>query len=172
MELEGGDEGSQLCRSCGLCCDGSIFTHAPLVAGDDREVLERAGAVLTAVKDGLRLGLPCGALRGCECSVYEHRPDVCRGFRCALLRGVLKGKVTLVDAQHTTRRTAAMRDSLLHLLDDGQGSGIRKLTERFVEVIEVAPDPVAMRMESAETLLSIAEFRTVINRYFVNPSGS
>jgi uncharacterized protein len=79
------DELEALCRSCGLCCDGSLFGRVSLepdeVSGARKKhlrVLERGGA----------FDQPCSALSTLgerrACSVYSDRPRACRAFACRL----------------------------------------------------------------------------------------
>lgn len=79
---------STLCRACGLCCDGTLFTAVPLTA-DDR-VPAPAGAT--------RLPQPCAHLVSRCCQVYERRPLACRRFDCNLLHALRDGEVTAEGA--------------------------------------------------------------------------
>ena len=71
---------SQLCRSCGLCCDGSLFARAKL-APDELEPAKRNG--LRVIQDK-GFEQPCSQLESNGCKIYESRPGVCRSFRCKL----------------------------------------------------------------------------------------
>jgi hypothetical protein len=58
-----------LCRSCGLCCDGSLFGRVTLQADEVHlPVLEQ----------------PCAAHSSSACSIYAERPRACRAFTCRL----------------------------------------------------------------------------------------
>src|SRR5258708_39500517 len=78
-----------LCRSCGLCCDGSLFGRVALGPG---EVAAARRHGLRIVEGGKGFEQPCGALStraartGSEhvCSCYEERPRACRTFACRL----------------------------------------------------------------------------------------
>jgi Fe-S-cluster containining protein len=70
-----------LCRSCGLCCDGSLFGRADLT----EEEVSRARRHLDVLPSGKGFSLPCAALSpDRSCSIYEDRPQSCRGFTCRL----------------------------------------------------------------------------------------
>src|SRR5919107_3516854 len=75
--------GSDLCRDCGLCCDGSLFHNVEL--GDD-EVEAAAANRLQPLADehGARFLLPCPRFCG-TCAIYPSRPRRCREYRCLLL---------------------------------------------------------------------------------------
>lgn len=98
------DAASTLCTSCGLCCDGSLFSIAPLVPED--------GAVVPPLRshedgDERYLSLPCPALDSARCcTVYGNRPRICGAFRCALLDRLDGGTISLQEA---TRKVAVAR---------------------------------------------------------------
>ncbi len=75
---------STVCRACGLCCDGTLFTAVPLTAED------RTGVFVGAT----RLTQPCRHLEGRCCQVYGQRPLACRRFDCNLLHALRDGEVT------------------------------------------------------------------------------
>jgi hypothetical protein len=101
-----------LCLSCGLCCDGTLFTHVALTD-----------------EEGKRLGLkvlrqPCPSLgAGCRCAVYAQRPKGCARFVCMLGRAHEDGEVSLDDAVALVREAQALRDAL-DVLVPGPGASI------------------------------------------------
>jgi hypothetical protein len=74
-----------LCRSCGLCCDGSLFGRADL-APEEVDAARRHR--LRVVRNAKSFEQPCTALvntgAGRTCSIYESRPHACRRFTCRL----------------------------------------------------------------------------------------
>ena len=83
----------ELCLSCGLCCDGTLFGVVPL-ARDEVQLAERAS--LPIHRDEAKVGLkqPCGALvEGC-CTIYAHRPKRCLSYRCQVLKRFASGEST------------------------------------------------------------------------------
>jgi Fe-S-cluster containining protein len=87
-ERSDGDLGT-LCRSCGLCCDGSLFDRVGL--GPD-EVEPARRNRLRVLESGKGFEQPCRALgrtggaldENCVCSIYDERPLSCRAFACRL----------------------------------------------------------------------------------------
>lgn len=88
-----GREGSRLCLSCGLCCQGTLH-RAAHVADDEIESVQRLGLKVVASEDGPVFPLPCPLHRGAQCTVYTERPSVCRTYQCKLLRRFLAGEAT------------------------------------------------------------------------------
>lgn len=87
-----------LCRACGLCCDGTLFTHVSL-APDEAERL--AGSVEVRPRKDAKLALaqPCLALAGRCCAVYAERPAGCRTYVCSVYRALQSGEARADEAQ-------------------------------------------------------------------------
>jgi Fe-S-cluster containining protein len=85
-------ERSDLCLSCGLCCQGVLHDLVPL----DEDELDRAARLrLPVVESPLRLAfrLPCPRLDDRRCTVYAERPRTCASYACELLRAYGAGEV-------------------------------------------------------------------------------
>jgi hypothetical protein len=70
-----------LCRSCGLCCDGSLYGRAVL---EPHEVEPARKNGLRVLGNGKGFSQPCAALVDRACAVYDARPATCRRFTCRL----------------------------------------------------------------------------------------
>lgn len=95
-----------LCQSCGLCCDGSLFTRVPL--GVDEVVPHDALAVVTNEKGGRHVPQRCAALSGTVCQVYGQRPLACRRYECLLFGALREGEVSLGEAIDVVHRAQAL----------------------------------------------------------------
>ena len=84
-----------LCLTCGLCCDGTLFSSVPI----DKPEAARLKGRVSFVRGGGSMKQPCRALDGSSCRVYEDRPATCRKFRCLALWQVESGEVSEGDAQ-------------------------------------------------------------------------
>jgi Fe-S-cluster containining protein len=139
--------GEQLCRACGLCCDGTLFDLVKLEPGDDAAKLKALGLPVSLSRGKLpvaRFPQPCSAL--CEdrsCRVYAERPWQCRTFECQLFKDAKVGRVTFAAAltlvKHARRRADQVRRLLREL---GDADEHRALGERFHRTSE--------RMESGD----------------------
>lgn len=89
---------STLCQACGLCCDGSLFTHVSLEP-DELEQL-RALGIPTQTRRSGREVLPqkCPALQGRSCGIYSDRPASCASYQCLLADSLEDGEITLEAA--------------------------------------------------------------------------
>jgi uncharacterized protein len=95
---------SLLCRGCGLCCDGSLFSHVGLEP-EEADQLHSLGIPTQARRSGTEV-LPqrCSALKGRECQIYAARPASCAAYHCVLAASLLEGRVTLEEAQSVVKK--------------------------------------------------------------------
>jgi Fe-S-cluster containining protein len=129
--------GEQLCRACGLCCDGTLFHHVKIGAGDDPQALRAGGlTVLTsrARTPVTRLPQPCAALcADRSCRIYAQRPAQCRTFECRVFQDLTAGRITVAAALLLVRRTRRWADRARRLLRQlGDNDEHRPLSERFL----------------------------------------
>jgi hypothetical protein len=121
---------SELCRRCGLCCDGNLFSHVGL-APSEVDAARRHGLAVVALAEGApALRQCCPALQHRQCTVYAERPEGCRRFGCRLLDALARGEVSLEQA-------LAVVEGAHALLSD---------VERG---LEPDPDPLASVLERA-----------------------
>lgn len=89
---------STLCRRCGLCCDGNLFSHVALAEGEV-EVVRRRGLPIVARDDGTAVVRQrCPALHGRTCTIYDDRPASCRRYRCLLFAALADHELSLAEA--------------------------------------------------------------------------
>ncbi|MBK9756037.1 MAG: YkgJ family cysteine cluster protein [Nannocystis sp.] len=117
---------SRLCTSCGLCCDGNLFTQVPLLA-DEVALLRRRGLPLLARGDRLPVvEQRCAALAGSCCTIYDERPQGCRGYRCMLHAALAADEVGLEEALAVVVQTQALLGALADALPPGHGAPLRR----------------------------------------------
>lgn len=86
-----------LCVDCNICCNGTLFSRVPV---SEKEMLSLGGGSDFFVVNGqYRMKLGCSRLGtdGC-CQVYDHRPKVCRTYRCDLLKRLENKELDKADA--------------------------------------------------------------------------
>jgi len=89
---------STLCLRCGMCCDGTLFTHVSLQPGEVT-VLQQRGLPWISRADGSpALAQHCAALEGRTCTVYTDRPAICRRYHCQLYAALAEKEVSLDEA--------------------------------------------------------------------------
>jgi Fe-S-cluster containining protein len=133
--------GEQLCRACGLCCDGTLFDLVKLEASDDAAKLKALGLPVTISRGRTpvaRFPQPCVAL--CEdrtCRLYADRPWQCRVFECGVLKDAKAGRITFALALRLVTQARKRADQVRRLLRElGDTEEHRALGERFHRVSE------------------------------------
>ena len=125
-----------LCTSCGLCCDGSLFADLELKNRRESFVAESFGLKVEEGDAGDLLIQPCGALKGTRCSIYQHRPRCCRTFECRLLRDVVEGKRKTLEALEIIRDTRKLIAKVVSGVPLENGRNPLPLKERYFEALE------------------------------------
>ena len=107
--------GEQLCRACGLCCDGTLFDLVKLEPGDDAGKLKALGLPVSLSRGQTpvaRFPQPCSAL--CEdrtCRVYAERPWQCRTFECQLFKDAKAGRIAFAAALPVVKQARRRADT-------------------------------------------------------------
>lgn len=145
-----------LCLSCGLCCDGSLFWAVPVARGED------VPATLDA--EG-RLRQPCACFEG-RCTIYPDRPASCRSFDCRVLQTVRAGRR---DHAWALRQIAGMRRVLAAVdaaLPGSEPSIYRRAAEFLARHQEELDDP-AFQTKHRTLLRSLAAYEAALARFHV-----
>lgn len=159
-----------VCLDCGLCCDGTLLTHAPLLPDDDMVGLSKWPLRIKVVQDESRMLLPCPACQGGCCTTYQHRPAICAAYRCALRIGYDAGSVTADEARVLIAAVVTLRDQIRPALEELTGlAGLHSLGELFqVAVARLegldAQDP--QTSQGRQLMLDMAALEVVLSRHF------
>jgi Fe-S-cluster containining protein len=126
----------ELCRACGLCCDGTLFDLVKLEAGDDARKLKELGLPVTVSRGRTpvaRFPQPCAALCADRtCRVYAHRPWQCRAFECGVFKDAKAGRIPFAAALRLVTQARRRADRARRLLRElGDTDEHRALGERF-----------------------------------------
>ncbi len=79
------NESSDLCLSCGCCCDGTLIGFVKL-GSEELPALRELMEIEEPNGDGLFLH-PCDSF--CDgCTIYSNRPKQCASFKCGLLKSL------------------------------------------------------------------------------------
>jgi Fe-S-cluster containining protein len=127
------DELGALCRSCGLCCDGSLFGCVTLEPDELRDARKNR---LKVLQRGKGFEQPCSALStlddGCACSVYSDRPRSCRAFTCRLYdRHRREGGPLGVRLKAVRRVRALLRSLEMTTDEEARRAAVAELTQRM-----------------------------------------
>jgi len=128
----------QLCPSCGLCCDSTLFADVELRAGDDAKRLKQLGLSLQKKGRGkLAFAQPCACFDGKLCGIYQDRPKRCRTFECGLLKRVEADGMTVNAALKKISIAKKQAEKVRELLSlTGQQDEQLALTRRAARRID------------------------------------
>lgn len=127
-------QGATLCKSCGLCCTGHLFSWVRLRATE----LDPSQALgLNVIRsDPKQRGFtqPCPLWQG-QCTVYTspHYPRVCSAYQCKLLKEVLDENIPLPESLTVVQQAKEMIRELESLLPVSSNISFR---ERLVAHME------------------------------------
>lgn len=155
----------ELCLSCGMCCDGTLFDGVQLEPTDDGPGLKALGLPVKVSRGRTpiaRFAQPCAALCADQsCRVYRARPYQCRVFECGVFRKAKSGEMDLAAAARVVRKGRRLADQVRELLRQlGDHEEHRGLGERFFRM--------QCRMEEerpdAEALAVFADLSLAVHR--------
>jgi uncharacterized protein len=168
------ESGEQLCRACGLCCDGTLFDLVKLEPGDDGGKLKALGLPVSLSRGKTpvaRFPQPCSAL--CEdrtCRLYAERPWQCRTFECQLFKDAKAGRITFAAALPVVKQARRRADKVRRLLRElGDTDEHRALGERFhrtSERIESGNADEAAKTKFADLSLAVHRLKLLSHNKF------
>lgn len=147
-----------LCRRCGLCCDGTLFESLPVAADAPLPPVLAAFA--------RRFGFipqPCPCHRG-VCTVYAERPSVCAAFRCEVLKDYEQGKIALAEAEALIAQIRKVHDRVFDTIGD---AGISH-RQNILGFIDAYRDDPGKALSQLDLTLDIAAYKALRAR-FVKP---
>jgi Fe-S-cluster containining protein len=167
--------GEQLCRACGLCCDGTLFDLVKLEPGDDVGKLKALGLPVSLSRGKTpvaRFPQPCSAL--CEdrtCRLYTERPSQCRTFECKLFKDAKAGRITFAAAlpvvSRARRRADKVRRLLRELGDTDEHSALGERFHRTSERMESGTADEAAKAKFADLSLAVHHLRLLsYNKFY------
>lgn len=160
---------------CGFCCDGTLYSHAPLqdadlpVRNDLIVALERSGSGPSGPAE-YYFDQPCKLCLNDRCAIHEQsRPAICGDYSCKLLANHAAGKVSVADARALVHNVKVLRDRLRPQLEKFTGRGGPLA---LVELTLLAADQVEKMDEAQRTtvssgmLLDLALMRILLAKHF------
>jgi hypothetical protein len=156
-----------LCKSCGLCCTGHLFSWVRLNAPE----LDSAQALgLNVVRSDPRqrgFTQPCPVWRGI-CTVYTSPdyPRGCRTYHCKLLKRLIADDTSLSEALSLVHQTMEMIGEVESRLP---ASGEVSFRERLVVQMEQEGSADPEFKMKADALLSFFEMQFGVRDFFDQP---
>ena len=165
INSDASDAGASICIGCALCCNGTLFARAKIKDETEDRHLSALGFTLLEVDGQRHFKQPCSYEKNCSCSIYESRPDVCRAFRCALLKRHEAGEIDTASALEKISKARALRAAVADLDPEAADDGPRQVIQnRLAEQLQSAT--AENRQLIARRLLNIVALETYLDRWF------
>jgi hypothetical protein len=166
IEYSQAAEATELCKACGLCCTGHLFSWVRLKAVE-LTPLEKLG--LNVIRSDPRqrgFTQPCPMWNGI-CTIYQsnHYPRGCDSYKCKLLRELLDESVALPKALRTVKQAMKMVREVEVLLPAAPHVSFR---ERLITQLENG-NADADFQQKANSLLAFFEKHFGVNDFFDKP---
>jgi Fe-S-cluster containining protein len=147
-----------------------MFRRVTVGEGDDVESLAASGMRVMDVDGKPAFRQPCPAFATGCCSIYEHRPAICRGYRCALRKSYDAGETSFGDARSLIVHAIALRDRIrpeLERLAESPGPHCLEDLYKLLDVrIGAANPPLRERRQDAEFLLNLGSLKILLSQHF------
>ena len=153
-----------LCKSCGLCCNGSLFIWTKLKSVELVPAQALGLKVFGPEPSQRGFSQPCSLWDG-QCTIYAspNYPHACQKYKCKLLKEVTDETVPLANALSIIQQTKKMIDELEMLLPVSSNNNFR---ERLVAQIERLQESVQQGESDPEFLRKVGELLTLYEKRF------
>jgi hypothetical protein len=150
IEYSQASAATALCKACGLCCTGHLFSWVRLKAVE-LTPLEKLG--LNVIRSDPRqrgFTQPCPMWNGL-CTIYDspNYPKGCDSYKCKLLRELLDESVSLPKALRVVQQTKKLIQDVAAFLPDAPLLSFR---ERLVTELESGTADEAFQSKAQELL--------------------
>ncbi|MDW3196063.1 MAG: hypothetical protein R8G66_27070 [Cytophagales bacterium] len=152
-----------LCLSCGLCCNGAIFS----VISREAESFEITADELIH-NDAQAFRLPCVHHIGNKCSIYNtpDKPHVCTKFKCRLVTQLDAGLTSLEECLIHVKEAQSCVEEIKVMLKD-QGKFDKKISlELNVNVLHQRSLKLNSNGQATLPLLKHIALKLYFRRYF------
>ena len=126
-----------LCKACGLCCSGHLFSWVRLNAPELDQV-EKLG--LKVIRDDPRqrgFVQPCPMWNGvCTAYTSPNYPRSCEKYKCKVLRQLLEEDISLVEGLSIIRETLILIREIEPLLPESKAISFRERLIAHKEELE------------------------------------
>ena len=152
------DPASALCLSCGLCCDGGLFSWVSL-SENDRELFRASGLDAPG-----RLPHPCPHFSTPACTIYAVRPWQCSDYRCEVLKRLGDGELDEDTAHGLVVEALTLRSRVTALLPEGTTFA------GFAEDMKTGA-PASRSPARLPALARFVAYRMFVERHFLSPDS-
>jgi hypothetical protein len=154
-----------ICIGCGFCCDGTLHGRTTVRPDDEKNVIA-AGLEIDEQDQKRFFRQPCPHFSCGTCSVYSVRPQVCRRYRCSLLKSLEAGAIDQREARERIAKAKELVAAVKSLDPTAVTPSARTaLAKRLRE--ELGRTLGSDREVTASKLLATAALEHFLNRWFL-----
>ena len=166
IEYSQAAEATTLCKACGLCCTGHLFSWVRLKAVELTPLQKLGLKVIRSDPRQRGFTQPCPMWNG-VCTIYDspHYPRGCDSYRCKLLRELLDESVSLPKALKVVQQTKEKIQEVDLLLPIAPHISFR---ERLISHMEQG-NADSEFLQKANALLTLFDKRFGVNDFFDKP---
>jgi len=126
-----------LCKSCGLCCTGHLFSWTKLRSAELDSAEALGLNVFRSVPSQRGFSQPCPLWQG-QCTIYTspQYPHFCRTYKCKLLKEVLDEITPLAEALTLVQQAKGMIHEIEALLPSSPNNNFRERLVAHLETLE------------------------------------
>ncbi len=163
-------KGSELCMSCGLCCEGTLLFIRVALETEEAKSLSQLGQIPYQKKGNhdFLLCSPCPNFNDSKCSFYAQRPRICRGYRCKLLKGYLQGTISFGESIELVRKAKCLMEVIYQRIGGGDdpSKSIWKQIKNFMELQARSVNSEESRRLIARLLLDVKKLSIICSNHF------
>ena len=163
IEYSQTSEATALCKACGLCCTGHLFSWVRLKAVELTPVEKLGLHVIRSDPRQRGFTQPCPMWNG-VCTIYDspHYPRGCDSYRCKLLRELLDESVALPKAKRVVKQAMEMIQEVETFLPASSEISFR---ERLIVQVEQGNATLEFQ-QKADALLTFFDRYFGVNDFF------
>ncbi|WDE98824.1 YkgJ family cysteine cluster protein [Lentisphaera profundi] len=152
----------ELCKNCGFCCDGTLFTRA--VSFKDEILLPKMETEI--IDDSYWFKQPCSYFDQ-SCTVYEQkRPDICGDFKCRLLKKFTKGQIDFDELETLIHQLKVQKTRLYKLIPDvNPNDRLQDAFNSFLEKNKTPLESKAFKIKHSQLLLEWALYQERLSSF-------
>lgn len=159
---------------CALCCDGTLYSRAPLQQSELAQHSQRLEVFVVENDDGAgnpgsNFRLPCTLCVNDSCSKYQERPAICADYVCLLFKSHAAGITSTAQARVLIDNIKQLRAQLLPVLTTFiQPDSAISFTDLIKRAVVAHETRLAAGQAGLpnEVLLKVALLRVLLAKHF------
>ncbi len=105
----------EICVTCGLCCDGTLFEWATVEEGEKAELPKKLQQKCFSAEEREGFKQPCPYFEN-KCTIYfQKKAHICSVFRCQLLKDLFEETINHSDAKNVVKNAIELRNEIFQI---------------------------------------------------------